>query len=466
MEATTMCDAIIRDGRPGPAAPAAAIVALTAVCLAMITAMALAAADGPAAGVYGRGTTRPAGTDQASAEAARAMKEEAARLVEQVLAAFPDDPQAMVLAGNTCHWLGRSDEAMAHWQKSLEAAPNRADVMYAMSRLALRKDRPNEARQWALKALAIAPKMPGVRTTLAAALITMGRPEQAIPLLEAEVRLVPGAVHSHYLLGRACFETGDYTRAKRQYEAVLAARPNHKNACYGLATVCARLGETERARLYRERFQGIKEEDLDTLIEDTTSFDDAATIRPALAATHFDAALVWMAHERPDTAETHWRRAAELDEAAIAPREFLASLCAADERYDEALAFYARLRELEPGNPAHLVGIGTVHLRREAYEAAEQAFVEARRLAPERALGHRALAQFYLSTDRNAARALELARMAVRLEPVAVNYFVFAEALAKNGRTDEAVRAMRQAVLLDPANPVYRRVYDQLRNRP
>jgi len=411
----------------------------------------------------GRGGPRPAGAPSEPVEVIAALKAEARALIARAQADFPDDPDALVLAGNAHYWLGEREEAVRCWGEAARQAPGRADLLGAMSRVALQKGRHAEAADLARRAREAAPQVPGPRRTEAAALMHLGRPAEALPLLEAEVRLVPGDLEARYLLGQALFQLGRYAEAQRHYEAVLSARPDHKNACYGMVRVCTLLGQHERARLYRERFRDIQKKDLDGLIEETRSFDDAATTRRHLAGTATEAGLLYARHDRRKEAERLWHRAADLDARAVVPRVRLADLYTRAGRLDEALAVLRELRTLEPENPAHLVSLGVVHMRRRAWREAEQAFREARRVAPRRALGHRALAQFYLSRGQNPQRALELARWAVGLEPTAVNYFVLARALDATGDRAGAVRAIRRAVHLDPTNPVYRNIYERIR---
>lgn len=420
---------------------------------------------GAGAGVPGRGTPRPAGGSDAG-EQVRALADEAATVAERLAAAFPDDADALVAAGNAYRWLGRPQDAAASWQKALALAPGRADIPFALSRLALKEGRPDEAAAFARQALEADPRRPGVPHTLAAALLLLGKADEALPLLEDEVRRNPRAVETRYLLGRACLQTERYREARRHYQRVLTVVPNHKNAAYGLIRVCLRLGERKQADAYRKRFGAIKQQDLEDLIEETTSFDDLAGVRSRLAGTLAEAGVVYRQHGRTDEAERLLRRAADLAPQAVACRRELATLYEAAGRYDEALRVYRRLAELEPAEPVHRVRIGGIHLRRKAYGEAEQALREARRAAPGRAIGHRALAHFYLTRDRNLERALELARWAVRLEPTAVNYFVLSRALDATGDRAAALEALRKARDLDPDNPRYQDVYARYKNNP
>jgi tetratricopeptide (TPR) repeat protein len=80
-------------------------------------------------------------------------------------------------------------------------------------------------------------------------------------------------------------------------------------------------------------------------------------------------------------------------------------------------------------------------------------------IAPRNAAGHRALAKFYLNTNREAALAKKLADKAVKLDPVADSYFVLGWASAKNGKRQQALAALQKAIQLNPGNATYQQLY-------
>jgi Flp pilus assembly protein TadD len=74
-----------------------------------------------------------------------------------------------------------------------------------------------------------------------------------------------------------------------------------------------------------------------------------------------------------DTAETHLRRAVELDPGAGEPRGWLAAALAQGGKFPEALVEIKKAVELAPEDPRHQIALGSVHLHSGQWEEAVDA---------------------------------------------------------------------------------------------
>jgi serine/threonine-protein kinase len=113
-----------------------------------------------------------------------------------------------------------------------------------------------------------------------------------------------------------------------------------------------------------------------------------------------------------------------------------------DTAFADAWARLAGARALLYAN-----GVPAPELARQAREAADRAL----RLAPTRALGHRALASYYMNVERDPRRALaevEAARTATPNDATVLS--VLAGVYSAIGRFEEAVKSARAAERLDP----------------
>jgi serine/threonine-protein kinase len=113
-----------------------------------------------------------------------------------------------------------------------------------------------------------------------------------------------------------------------------------------------------------------------------------------------------------------------------------------DTAFADAWARLAGARALLYAN-----GVPTPALGRQSREAAERALA----LEPTRALGHRALASYYMNVERNPQRALtevEAARAATPNDATVLS--VLSGVYAATGRFEDAVTAARSAARLDP----------------
>ncbi len=113
-----------------------------------------------------------------------------------------------------------------------------------------------------------------------------------------------------------------------------------------------------------------------------------------------------------------------------------------DTAFADAWARLAGARALLYAN-----GVPTPELGKQARDAAERALA----LAPNRALGHRALASYYMNVERDPRRALAEAEAARAETPNdATVLSVLAGVYSAIGRFDDAVRSARAAARLDP----------------
>jgi len=142
----------------------------------------------------------------------------------------------------------------------------------------------------------------------------------------------------------------------------------------------------------------------------------------------------------------------------------LASLYQMTNRISDALEMHKKISQIEPKNPTCYLNIGIFSTQLKRFADAEEAFLKAIALAPKSSIGYRELAQLYLKTGRNFPEAREIAKKAVVLEPIAVNYFVLCWACDKNSDPANALKAIKQAIQLEPDNSKYKQIYERIKN--
>ena len=161
-------------------------------------------------------------------------------------------------------------------------------------------------------------------------------------------------------------------------------------------------------------------------------------------------------------AEELWLTATKHDPKHAACRTLLARYYQKAGKVADALLQYQALARVQPGNAGYYRQIGFLQARLGNFPAAEMSLKKMVEVAPESGTSYRALAKFYLNTNRQLVQAESLARRAVELEPVADSFFVLGWAGAKNGRFSEARKALTKAIQLDPDNVTYRKLYQSI----
>ena len=394
-----------------------------------------------------------------------ALKEEAMRACEGLVADLPHRPESHAVMALTYKRFGRTADAVRCWQTSLQLDPDFSPAYFGTGSVAAEKADYDGAMSLLGKAIRLNPRLPGAHNLLTEVLLDQGKAEEALSVALEHRDLFPGSHEGHFWLGQAYIQLKDYENAKRSHEEVVRIAPDFTLSYHSLAIVCVRLGETEKAKQYREKFAGLKEGDQQVDRGRNKHFRDLAYQQETAANTHVCAGNVHLTVGSPRKAEAHWIRAAVLGPKDTECREGLATLYEQQNWLSDALHAREELVTLEPENVDYRMSVATLLARLNQFHAAEVDFREAIEIAPERAAGYLGLVKLYLEADRNISEAANLASKAVELEPSARNYVLLSAVLDESGDRAGAIVAVQRAIALDPDEAVPRKLYELLKKK-
>ena len=389
-----------------------------------------------------------------------ALLREAASVVDQLVERFPDDPDSLDVMAWFHFRFGKSDEAVAYWQKCVELNPEFAEAYSRIGSIARDSGEHEKAADCFRKALELEPGSPNFPVHLAQALMKMGKLEEAIGVLQKSLKAHPKSMPSFVLLGDIYVQLEEYEKAKPSLERAIEIAPDVTGGYYGLAMACAALGEETKSKEYAQKFKALKARDEKAHRDGLKAFDNVSRMRHGVAEVYTAASKAYLAHGDPRTAEEHLLRAADLCPSHAECLKSLVWLYERQNRTEKALAPLLRAKEDDPGNVSVNMTLGSLHVSLGQIEAAEEAFRDAIEVIPHQAGGYAALADLYLKANRKLPEAKRLALKVVELEPLARNYYLLSAACMGNGEPAEARSAMERAMALDPGNPVYRRTYE------
>jgi len=189
------------------------------------------------------------------------------------------------------------------------------------------------------------------------------------------------------------------------------------------------------------------------------------SLQASVVKTYLDAENLHRENRNTPKAEDLLKRAFELDPNNTRCLERLASLYYTTNRAPKALEYFEMIARVDPNNPRSYLNIGQVASLLKMSEKAERAFRKTIALAPNDPAGYRELIRFYLRTQTNAAEALDLAHQVITLEQSAETYFLLGWAADVNGKREGALKAMEQAIQLQPSNQAYRQIYERIKKR-
>lgn len=391
------------------------------------------------------------------------LRRESEALAARVLQRFPGDTGALSARARVEFQLGRSAEAEKWWRRSLEADARYAPAYRGLAQIAADKGDYEETAALRRKALELDPGSTTARADLAEALLKLGEPGQVVALLQQVDTRDPMAAWAFYLRGQAQLQLEDYESAEQSYKTALELRPGWDVAYYGVISALSRSGQQERSNDYLRQFQESRAKEREARKDVRADYDDARLMRQELADACVDTGDVYARHGAVADAEALWQRAAILDARNVASRWRLVSRYESTQRDADAQRLLQEIAALQPGNVRCRIALGVLLARTRQLDAAEGAFRDVIRLAPQLSVGYVQLARLLMVGNRNVVEARTAAEQAVRLEPSAENYAVLGASRQMNGDLSGAIEALEQAMRLDPENRDYPRIHASLR---
>lgn len=407
------------------------------------------------------GPPAPLSTAPVSELDADAIRQEALAVGDRVVAAFPKNADAVYSKALIHRRLGNRDAAVECWQTCLDLDPDFALARYCLGWDALERGEYEEAVDSLRKAIDADDDIDHALFLLGQALVKLDRHDEAVEPLEEYTRRAPASALGYVALGRARLEQDEPQKAKESFLRALEVDPDNPYAQKGLAAV-------ESGSAFADEPPGESPdpaaEGLDRL--EPPAGEDRESLRKAAAFAHTDAGRVFFAFGSQAEAERHWLRAAELDPKAVECRELLVTAYGALGRVDQALAMLGQLCEIQPQNVIHFNNLGAMNYQLRRFDAACEAYRKVQELSPRSYQGYAAEAEVLMKSDRDDKRALELARKAVEMAPIADNYYLLGVALARNGDRSGGMENLQKAIDLDSVNPDYREAFEDLKATP
>jgi cellulose synthase operon protein C len=311
------------------------------------------------------------------------LQDEASRVIDQLMARYPESPEALGVLARKYYVLRDWDRAVEVWEQCLEHDPLFAEALFGMGRVALEQQEYEKAAYLLQRARQRVPENPMGPLYVAEALLKSGKAEEAMIILEDHLRSPYATVEALSSLGQVYLQLEQYEKAQENFEAALQFKPDLKPALYGLVRVHAFEGNHERAEHYMKRFQAVSETDRELHVQSLRTLVDRETALQIVAARHHDVAQVYESFGDVKKAEQMWRKAAALNPEHLESRTRLLALYDRNSRYHEALAVGRELVERDPNNVDYWLDVGVLNSRLNRPEEAIAAVQQAIKLEPD-----------------------------------------------------------------------------------
>lgn len=379
--------------------------------------------------------------------------------VDEVVARYPGDLQALDLAAKLRDRLGRTHDAVRLWEQCLAQDPEFFAASVSIGRIRFEAGDFSGAEAVLGPAVAQLPSDAEASFLLANALFSQGKLAETVRVLESCRPASPPTVANTVLLGQAYLGLRQYDQAKARFLDAIQLAPEYPNAHFGLAAACAGLGQGDEAAKHRQRLRTLQAAQLQQARDHGGRDDDVESMRQDIA--EFCLAAGRLCLERGDAvaAEQQARRAVALAPDHELSRTELAQLCVRAGRPQEAVDVLLPLKATRARDAGFWQRLAQLYAQVPDFERADEALQQVVELAPDQAPGYAARSQLRLQLNREPAEAAEYARQAVERAGSAANYFLWSMACQRAGDVAQAKSAIARALELEPGNALYQQLY-------
>ncbi|MEW6532479.1 MAG: tetratricopeptide repeat protein [Thermodesulfobacteriota bacterium] len=423
--------------------------------------------------------------------------------VERFLKTFGDTKDraggALICLGVALQVTGKTDQAVAVYQKAVELDPNHSDVHLVLGGAFEAAGKLDEAITYYGKATETDPGSANAYLCLGNALKKAGKIVEAMHEYARSIQVDPKPVLGHLYLAIALHDAGYYPEAVEEYRKALQVDDNIAEVHHRLGRALAEQGEFSDAVVHYRRAIGLQpgmalaHADLGLLLEVTGHVSEAlhdyrkaasadpenAMIqivfgRALLAAGHMSEAtqalsraveldpgqatahhLLGICLEKSGNlrqAVSHVERVVELDPGSADAHSYLGYLLARSGEFERSIRELTTGMSIAPDQPSAYLHLGWVLELTGAASLGEEHYRAAIRLKPDYAEAHYRLAHSLLARG-NAREAAESYRAVVRLKPDSIEaYADLAIALLHKGEIAEAVVILGRALSLNKEN--------------
>jgi tetratricopeptide (TPR) repeat protein len=190
---------------------------------------------------------------------------EALKLFESAQTKVPDMPLADYSRGNALQWLGRSEDAVACFQRAIARNPLDFLAHNELNRVLYRLADDEQFLRSYDQAMALYPEIAELPVAKGGFLFQKGEYGKAREEFERAVRLLPDSVKAHDMLGTINARLSDFGTAIREHETAVGIEPENPHAWRNFAETLLRAGDAEKGLAAAERSLALEPEHQGTL---------------------------------------------------------------------------------------------------------------------------------------------------------------------------------------------------------
>ncbi len=361
------------------------------------------------------------------------------------------------------HQSGRLQAAEQIYRQILAAQPDQVDAIHLLGVLAHQLGKHEIAVELIGRAIMLNGNEAVLHNNLGEAYRALSRNQEAAECYRRAVELKPDYVEAHANLGAVLKSQGRLQEAAASYRRVLVLKPDHAATHINLGNVLTELGLLEEAAACFRRAIDRKVDsfevhyNLGNTLKSLGKVDEAAAcyrrsleLKPDFYAAHNNLGIALKAQGKLEEAINCFRRALEAKPDFVEALGNLGNALADQGRLEEAIACHRQALALKPDSAEALSNLGIAFKDQGRLEEAVACHRQALAMKPDFAETHNNLGVALMAQDR-LEEAVGAYRRAIELKPgFAETHNNLGVALMRQGRLEEAISCHRQALALKP----------------
>jgi len=342
----------------------------------------------------------------------------------------PDDAGAHSKLGSDLNAQGKYDEAVAEYRTAIRLVPDDATAHNTLGIALANQGKLDLAVAELRTAIRLKPDDAAAHNNLGNALQEQGKLDLAVALYRTAIRLKPDDAETHFNLGNTLSRQEKFDEAVAEYGTAIRLKPDFAFAHSSLGSALLRQGK------------------LDLAIAECRT---AVRLKPVDADAHGNLGDALSRQEKYDDAVAEYRTAIRLKPDFAEAHGNLGDALSRQEKYDDAVAEYRTTIRLKPDDAGPHNHLGLALRTQGKLDLAIAEFRTAIRLKPDDAEAHTNIGAILCDVKHDYPAAEAAFREAIRLKPdLSQAHTSLGNALAHQGKLDEAIAEYRTAIRLEP----------------
>ena len=188
------------------------------------------------------------------------LKNQLQRLADDMLARFPQTPDALHVVALLYADLQKTTEAVKIWQDCIKLAPDQAGPYIGLATASMELGKDQAAVATLRQAFDVGCSAPDLYHKLGVALTKLGMLDEAAAVIQEGLTAFPQSPDAWLQLGQVQNQLGQFSEAETSLKKAVAVGQTSDSVLLALATACARQGKQEEAAEYRRQFTQRKAE--------------------------------------------------------------------------------------------------------------------------------------------------------------------------------------------------------------